>query len=189
MSEPDRLLDHDFDGIREYDNPMPGWWKAFFIATILFAIGYWIWYGMGAGGTSELAAYKTDMAEFERERAAKTIPVTEADLWKMRSDPNTLALGRRVWNQPGKCFTCHREDGGGLICPNLSDDAWLHGKTLMDLYRVVSKGTPSGMPAWGRQLSQQELIAVVVYASTFCETPVNDGKKPEGNIRGRVTAP
>ncbi|MCA9519735.1 MAG: c-type cytochrome [Myxococcales bacterium] len=169
----DRLFEHEFDGIQEYDNPLPGWWKLIFLFSVIFSVGYWAWYHMGGSGESHLMSYKKEMTAFEQwktERELKALSkLSEGALWKLRSNPAIVLLGQSVFNRPGLCVTCHKADGSGLIGPNLTDDYWVFGNTMMDMYKVVSNGgrPGKGMIAWKKSLKQKELIAVVVYASTL----------------------
>jgi cytochrome c oxidase cbb3-type subunit III len=184
MSEQNRLLDHDYDGIEEYDNPMPRWWVWVFWATILFSQIYFIYYHLMDGNrgihdefANEVASWNAQLAEM------KPTVTTEADLEAVCADAARMQAGQLTFD--AKCASCHLVDGGGLVGPNLCDDAWIHGKgTLTDIRQVVYDGVPAkGMLSWGPLLKPDELNNVVAYVSTFKGTTPANPKAPEGTTR------
>jgi len=181
--EDRHLLSHDYDGIREYDNPLPAWWIAAFYATILFA-GFYLIVVQVARLThtpaekyrSALAAYKLQRADRE---AAELANVSEEILAKSAADANVLDHGRSIFEI--RCATCHAPDGHGLIGPNLTDDYQLHGTTRLDIFKTVHGGAPgTAMPAWGEQLASDDVVAVAAYAISLRNTNVPGGKAPQG---------
>ncbi len=182
MTEPgkDRLLDHDYDGIREYDNPMPRWWLYIFWASIVFSVVYYADTGGRLRGPARIEAYEQAMAAFRAQQAKQGGGgVTEASLAKLVSDSAALSLGKTTFTTT--CAPCHRPDGGGLIGPNLTDDYWIHGGTLTDIRKTVAEGVlDKGMPSWGRLLKPDQLLAVVAYVSTLHGTHPPDPKPPQG---------
>jgi cytochrome c oxidase cbb3-type subunit 3 len=195
MSEPrsgepeeDRLLDHEVDGIREYDNPMPRWWLNILYATILFSVLYALNVIPGVGsGPGRIANYETEMAAAKsvRDAAAATAgPVTPEAILAVVADPGALSKGRERFK--ATCSPCHREDGGGNIGPNLTDDFWLHGGQPLQILTTVSTGVVAkGMPAWGQVLKPDEVTAVVAYVTTLHGTNPANAKAPQGD---RLTA-
>src|SRR5512145_568970 len=153
----DRLLDHNYDGIQEYDNPMPRWWVIIFWVTIIFAVLYWFNVPGIGPGAGRIAAYEADMTRARAVQAASQgagAPSAE-QLATLRSDQNAVAAGKQVFTQ--NCAACHRADGGGLIGPNLTDDAWIHGSSLLDVHKTITEGVlAKGMPAWGRVLKPEQ---------------------------------
>ena len=165
-----RILEHAYDGIHEYDNPLPGWWSAIFWATIVFAAAYGIFYHVGHWGSTPESTYAVALASYEDQRGARDIAesasVDEGQLARRAADPATLATGRAVF--VARCASCHTEDGRGLIGPNLTDHFQLHGHTRVDIYMTVKKGVPgTAMLAWGEQLSAADVLAVAAYATTL----------------------
>lgn len=179
--DEDKLMDHEYDGIREYDNPMPGWWKALFLGSVLFSFGYVFWYHISGHGLSVAEEYAADVAAANAVAAAQAMKekVSEASLEKLMADAQMTQSGAQLFDQ--KCKQCHAEQGQGNIGPNLTDDYWIHGKgSLMDIYQTVSEGVlVKGMPAWNKQLSPKELKQVVAFVGTLRGKNV-PGKAPEG---------
>jgi cytochrome c oxidase cbb3-type subunit 3 len=180
--EPDRLLEHEYDGIREYDNPLPRWWLATFYVTIVYSVLYVLNVpGIGIG-KGRIADYQADQARAASLLAAQD-PLrgisTERILAAAR-DPVVLGQGRSTF--AASCAACHGADGGGVIGPNLADEYWLHGGQPLDLMKTVSEGVlAKGMPPWGKTLKPDQLLAVVAYVTTLRGTTPAKPKLPEGN--------
>jgi cytochrome c oxidase cbb3-type subunit 3 len=184
--EPD-LLDHEYDGIREYDSPMPGWWVAVFWATFFFSIGYAFHYHASGNGVSVAEAYRREMAAARAEQSKRALgeKVSEAGLGKVMADPALMADAKVLFAQ--RCAQCHADQGQGQIGPNLTDHHWLHGSgTLLDIHKVVSDGVPEkGMPPWSLQLTPVQVSELAAFVGTLRGKNL-PGKAPEGTL---VTAP
>jgi cytochrome c oxidase cbb3-type subunit 3 len=180
-AEKDLLLDHAYDGIQEYDNPMPGWWKALFWASIVFAAGYFFHFHLSPNGQSIRQGYAADVKQADEEAAKRAAAeqVTEESLAKGLGNEGMVLAGQALFAE--KCVTCHESRGQGKIGPNLTDDHWIHGKgKLLDIYKVVHDGVPEkGMIAWGKTLKPVELRQVVAFVGSIRNTNV-PGKAPEG---------
>lgn len=181
-----RLMTHAYDGIREYDNPLPGWWSAIFYATIVFAAAYGVFYHVGRWGKTPAQRYEAALASYQSQKGARDLAeaasVNEEVLARRAADPKVVADGRAVF--ASRCASCHSEDGRGLIGPNLTDDYQLHGHTRMDIYTTVKKGVPgTAMLAWGEQLPAADVIAVATYVTTLRGQNV-PGKAREGQPVG-----
>ncbi len=177
----DELLDHAYDGIQEFDNPMPRWWVRIFWGTFIFSFAYIFHYWFGNGvSVADDYAQEMEVVNAERAKEAMAQKVSEEVLSKLMADSTSVAAGSAVF--AGKCVACHLEKGQGSIGPNLTDKYWIHGKgALMDIFGTVSEGIPAkGMPAWSRQLTPEELRQVVAYVGTLRGTNV-EGKPPEGD--------
>lgn len=174
------LVDHEYDGIQEYDNPMPRWWLGLFYGTIVFSFVY-VAYFHGGPGLSEVAAYEAEMKafyEWEAEQAMAAGEVTEETLNKLMADEGTVLAGQGVY--VAKCQECHGANGEGKIGPNLTDDYWLHGARMVDIHHTVSEGVKDkGMESWKRKLKPDELLKVVAYVGTLRKTYA-EGKAPQG---------
>lgn len=178
--EEDRLLEHQYDGIQEYDNPMPRWWVWMFWGTFWFSLAYLFHYWVG-NGVSVAESYEEEVQSVNAERAEEALKqtVSEESLTQLMADSATVDAGAAVFQS--KCVACHLDKGQGQIGPNLTDSHWILGKgTMMDIYNVVSEGSlVKGMPAWNRQLKPEELRAVVAFVGSIRGTNV-EGKAPEG---------
>lgn len=180
--EDPRLMHHQYDGIREYDNPLPGWWNLFFIATIVFSIGYALYFHIGGLGATPDDRYRAELADWEtgyaeRERA-ELASVSEDGLAKKVLDGSVLTRGHDVFL--ARCASCHGPQGAGQIGPNLTDGYQLHGATRLDVFKTVRSGVErTAMIAWSAQLSPPELLAVTAYVISLRGTNL-PGKPPEG---------
>jgi cytochrome c oxidase cbb3-type subunit 3 len=181
QAEHDQLLDHEYDGIREYDNPLPLWWKAIFWGSFVFSLGYFFHYHLSGNGQSVAAAYEADMREAREAEAKANLaqPVSEESLGKLMADAGLMSDAKALF--VAKCAACHGDKAQGLIGPNLTDNAWIHGAgTLKDIFGVINEGVlAKGMPAWGRQLSPIEVRKLAAFVGTQRGKAV-PGKPPEG---------
>ena len=180
-NDHDRLLDHSYDGIQEYDNPMPRWWLYIFWATILFSVFYLVYYH-GRDGRDVVDEYNAEMLAFFEKQAQELLaagPIDEAALLAVMDDPSKAAGGGQVF--ASKCVQCHGSRGEGNIGPNLTDDYWIHGGKLTDIYRTVYEGVPTkGMLAWKKQLGLGDILAVTAYVGTLRGSDPPNAKAPQG---------
>jgi cytochrome c oxidase cbb3-type subunit 3 len=178
--DEDRLLEHDYDGIQEYDNPMPRWWLYIFWGSIVWAALFWFNVpGIGVG-KGRIADYNASIAAAAAEfpQPADTRPDAAA-LVAMSTDPAALTAGKTVFS--AYCVACHAADGGGIIGPNLTDNFWIHGGSPEQIYTTVHDGVlAKGMPAWGQSLQPDEVAAVAAYVISLQGTTPASPKAPEG---------
>lgn len=181
----DILLDHSYDGIQEYDNPLPGWWVFLFWAAILFSPAYYIYFHSGIEGRSIHDQYNAHMGSIYELRFSK-IGILEPDretiLKYMNDEPKWLSVGKVIYQT--NCVSCHGADGGGLVGPNLTDDSWKNVNTLVDIVKVIENGAANGaMPAWKNRLTHpNQVILTAAYVASLRKSPVPGGKAPEGNV-------
>jgi cytochrome c oxidase cbb3-type subunit 3 len=177
----EQLLEHNYDGIQEYDNPLPGWWVYLFYATIVFAVLYFVNVIPGFGsGPGRVANYEKDMQAFRQKfPGGGGSGPGEAAILAAVKDPATVAAGKALFLE--KCSPCHRPDAGGLIGPNLTDEYWIHGGKPEQIWKTVNGGVlEKGMPAWGQQLPPEQILRAVSYVITLRGShPVNP-KAPQG---------
>ncbi len=177
---PEQPLGHEYDGIKEYDNPLPRWWVNMFWATFVLALGYVAYYASGRG-PSVAEDYVAEVAAAREIEAKQALgnEVNEEALAKLAGNAALMQDARGIFQ--ARCASCHKERGQGGIGPNLTDGYWIHGKgNLIDIYKVVNEGVQAkGMPTWGRQLTPIELAKVVAYVGTLRNTNF-PGKAPEG---------
>ena len=178
----EQLLDHSYDGIQEYDNPLPRWWVLLFWLTILATPIYILYYHYGPGPLA-VERYDAEMIAFYDKQAEELLAlgeITESTLVGLMDDPSMMNSGKKIVQ--GKCATCHGMFGEGGIGPNLTDGYWLQGAQLLDIYRTVREGvTDKGMLAWERQLRPAELLAVSSYVGGLLGTAPPNPKPPQGN--------
>jgi len=184
MAEFEDKVLHQMDGIEEYDNPMPGWLMALFWGAILFGAAYLIYYALSFGEGSLEAEYRR---ETERSLAAvqahfdanPLVPPSPATLLAGAREAAVLELGASRFAR--SCASCHGDKAQGLIGPNLTDDRWIHGGSVEQVFQSVTKGWPAkGMPPWGRALSPEELAALVSYVRSVQGTNPPNARPPEG---------
>lgn len=183
-TEKGLLLDHDYDGIRELDHPLPSWWLNLFYVTMIFSVFYVGYYMLGPGPTlrQELAAQMQDI-EKAQAKAPKPADQGEAVLVAAIADPEQIKLGSGVY--AGKCAACHGDKGQGMIGPNLTDDYWINGKgSPGDIAKVVSEGVAEkGMPPWGPVLKPEELVHVVAFIKSVRGSNPAGAKEAQGELQ------
>jgi len=177
------LTGHAFDGIQEYDNPLPGWWKWLFILSIVFSILYWPYFHFGAPGRSVSERFDVAMGENMRLQFAEIgeLQPNEATLVKMMNDSGWVKVGESVYR--ANCASCHGIDGGGIVGPNLADEHYKNVREIADILKVVQQGAAAGaMPAWKNRLQLNEQILVSSYVASLRGTTPGNPKGAEGNV-------
>jgi len=167
----DELLDHDADGIREFDNALPRWWLYGFYFTIAFAAFYFVNYHVLPrpliGRAGMVAEYEAEVEAASRAAAARPHAAKNGVALVALSDPASLEKGRAIFEgAENTCFSCHRNDLGGLVGPNLTDDLWLHGCSIQDLVNGITTGYPTkGMLPFGvgKSLTDEQVLQVASY--------------------------
>ncbi len=182
-AEKNLLMDHNYDGIEEFDYPLPSWWLWTFIAGGFFAVFYIYLYNF-AGAPSLAQEYQKELAKVEakREEQRKLTGNFDAAAYKVWNErPESVQQAALVYEE--NCLSCHEEKGKGDIGPNLTDSHWLNLKrvTAGDIYGFILVGNEdNGMPAWADELSKEELFAAVKYVLSVHNTNAPDGKEPQG---------
>lgn len=182
--EQEIVLDHNYDGIRELDNNLPPWWKYLFYATIVFAGVYLVYYEIFDGPNqideleTEIAQAKIDIAKYKENNK----DLIDASTVEFLDSPSDLAAGKAIYTD--NCVACHKDSGGGGIGPNLTDDYWILGGGIKNIYNTISEGgrAGKGMIAWKTDLKPSEIAQVSSYVMTLHGTNPADGKEAEGEI-------
>jgi len=254
-----KLIDHDYDGIQEYDNDLPGWWKALFLITIIVSIIYVPYYHLfgdlqdaeyqkemgtyveSSEGRSSFSSYESPwasdgemtpalraemekildapfdeqlmrtMAKADPEQLAKlqeafpdvvdsdgtngsanetaavaddetAVEAAPAAGMEPLTDEASLAAGKKVWDT--QCFTCHLNDGGGSIGPNMTDEYWIHGGDYASIVHIIKVGVPAkGMIPWETTLTPDEIeqVASFIQVKLVGTTPAVP-KAPQGDL-------
>jgi cytochrome c oxidase cbb3-type subunit 3 len=178
-----KLMHHSYDGIREYDNPLPAWWRMIFVGSIVFAVFYGLYFHVVHWGKTPQETYRAELAEYQSNKSARDAAdaknVSEEVLAANAKNVAIVQHGAEVFAT--RCVSCHTADGRGLIGPNLTDLFQLHGTTRMDLYKTVRGGVPgTAMLAWGEQMPAADVLAVASFVTTLRGQNVAGGKPPQG---------
>lgn len=180
-------LDHDYDGIRELDNHLPPWWKWLFYGTIAWGVVYLIVYHVTESLPLSMQEYENQIAQAEEAKqkllASQPVAVIDENTLEYTADAVLIANGKKVFIT-NNCQSCHRVDGGGnAIGPNLTDDYWLHGGSIKQIFTTVKNGVvEKGMPAWGKVMSPTDVRDVTFYVMSLKGTNPPNPKAPQGGL-------
>lgn len=181
--EKDILLDHNYDGIKELDNDLPPWWKYGFYVTIIFAGVYLLNYHIAGTGDLQTAEYEKSIAQAKHDieeymkTAANNVDETNV---KMLAGED-VETGKQLFI--ANCSACHGNDGRGTVGPNLTDDYWLHGGSLADIFKTVKYGwVDKGMKSWKEDLSPMQIAQISSFIKTLKGTNPPNGKAPQGDL-------
>lgn len=183
-TEPDYgtvIAGHTYDGIEEYDNPMPKWWLYTFYLSIVWGVFYLIGINVGWIDTYQdtLAKENARIDALVAAAAEASPELTPEFLAQAVASGEHLEAGKAAFTS--FCASCHGQKGEGMVGPNLTDNAWIHGGTLSDIYAVVDKGVlDKGMPAWGAILKADQMLGIVTYIDSIRDTNVPGGKEAQG---------
>lgn len=176
----DQSFEHDYDGIKEYDNPLPRWWVWLFVGSVLWAIVYVPYYHLGLGGQLPGEVYEEDMAAWLLAHPPEPLPDEQALIDMQASDATLAAAGQSVF--ASRCATCHAADGGGQVGPNLTDDFTIHGYSRAAIVKTIHDGVPAkGMLSWKNQLSRRDIYAAALYVYGLRGTSPQSPKPPQGD--------
>jgi cytochrome c oxidase cbb3-type subunit 3 len=181
-NEKDIMLDHDYDGIKELDNQLPPWWKYGFILTIIWAFAYLFYFHVMEAAPLSGGEYANEMeaAKIAKEAYMRTAK-NNVDENTIKFDQAYVADGQKIYTD--NCVACHGDKGQGGVGPNLTDEYWLHGGKINDVFKTVKYGWPAnGMKAWQTDLSSTQIAQVVCYVKTLKGTKPANPKAPQGDL-------
>lgn len=179
----DELLDHDYDGIHEFDNDLPPWWKYAFYATILFAISYVLYYHVAKTGPLQGDEYAAEMQQAALLVAAAPDDPNRLTTYASLMAPADLSSGQALFAT--NCAPCHGAAAEGKVGPNLTDEYWLHGGEVNHIYKTIKFGVASkGMVAWKGKLSGKQILQVSSYILSLQGTRPANAKPPQGEKEG-----
>lgn len=179
--EADIDLGHDYDSIRELDNRLPPWWLYGFYCTVIFAAIY-LWRAeVSKSAPSAIQEYTASVVEAEKQKeiylANAANNVDENSVKLLGADG--IAAGKMIFT--GTCAACHGTDGGGGVGPNLTDDYWLHGGTLKDVFKTIKYGVQEkGMKSWKDDLSPVQIAQLASFVKSIKGTKPATPKEPQG---------
>lgn len=184
QEEHEIILDHNYDGIKELDNNLPPWWIYSFYISILFAAIYLLRFHVFNGENqyteleAEYAQAKRDIEAYKK-TAKDLVDFNTVELLTNASD---LKAGQTIFET--NCVACHKADGGGGIGPNLTDEHWILGGGIKNVFKTISEGgrDGKGMIAWKQTLKPAQIAQVASYVLQFQGTTPAEPKAPQGDI-------
>lgn len=186
--EQDKKLDHNYDGIEEYDNQLPRWWLGTFYITLIFGVVYWFYYHTTHAGPDmyeRLAANKKEHAALLAEIEAKQPKMDAARIYSFIKDEAAMAEAKDTFAK--NCAVCHGENAQGVVGPNLTDSFWIHGGEPEQILKTVNKGVvEKGMLAWKGVLPKELIGKTVAYIISLEGSNPADAKAPQGTEYKRV---
>ena len=171
---------HDFDGIQEYDNDLPPWWKAMFYVSIVFAVGYMLHFHVFRTGALQEEEYKMEMEQAALFAAKNADDPNAVTNYEVLTEAAALESGKSIFNT--NCAACHGQEGQGTVGPNLTDEYWLHGGDVNDIFKTVKYGVPAkGMVPWQGKLTKDQILEVSSYILSLQGTNPANAKEPQGD--------
>lgn len=184
--EKDMMLDHEFDGITELDNPTPAWFMWLFYGTIIFAVVYLVYFHVLRYGKMQEEEYAVEMKLAKAERnvyLAKSADNIDENSVKESKESAVISAGQSVFNT--NCIACHGDKGQGLVGPNLTDEYWLHGGKISNVFKTIKYGVPEkGMISWEKTLTPKQISDVSNFILSLKGTNPPNPKAPQGNKEG-----
>lgn len=181
--EEEITFEHDFDGIKELDNKIPPWFNFLFYGTIVFAAVYLLNYHVFGTGKLMIDEYLEDMriANEKREELIKSGALINENNVQKLTDAVSLENGKNIFT--ANCVPCHGPDAGGVVGPNLTDQYWIHGGGIKNVFTTVKYGVPvKGMISWQTILNPKKIQEVSSYVLSLQGTKPVVAKPPEGNL-------
>jgi len=186
-------LGHEYDGIRELNNRLPPWWLYGFYATILFAAIYLWRFHVSHNGPSSKEEYDRSVvnAEIKLNQYLKLKGETvDENTITFLNSADDISAGKAIFTDPSKCPACHMADGGGnAVGPNLTDDYWLYGGGIKDIFKTIKYGTSKGMKSWKDDLSPKQIAQVASYVKSLKGTKPANPREKQGELYIEEPAP
>ena len=188
--EKDIQLDHDYDDIKELDNKLPPWWIYGFYITIIFA-GIYLWrYHVSETAPLSIKEFEMEMAKAEVDKAnnlKKAGNSVDENTVKLLTAATDIEAGKKIYTT--SCSPCHAADGGGVVGPNLTDDYWLHGGSVKDVFKTIKYGVPEkGMQPWKGTFSPTQIAQLTSFIKSIRGAKVASAKEPQGDLYKEETA-
>jgi len=180
------MMDHDYDGIRELDNNLPPWWKYGFYLTIVVAVVYLFHFHVLHTGKLSLEEYAQEVKDGDAQVAEYkkgAVDLVDETTVVRLTDPASLSAGKAIFKQ--NCVACHGEFGEGKegLGVNFTDDYWLHGGSIHDVFRSIKYGWPDKlMKSWMQDLKASEIQLVASYVKSLRGTNPPNPKEKQGEL-------
>jgi len=183
--EADLDMGHEYDGIRELNNRLPPWWLyGFYVSIVIAGIYLWRYHVSHSAPSSkqefEMAVTEGDKA-VEQYLKIKGDNVDENNVTQL-TDAADIEAGKAIFTNPANCVPCHRADAGGVVGPNLTDDYWLYGGSIKDVFKTIKYGTEKGMKSWKDDLSAKQMAQVASYVKSLHGTHPPNPKEQQGDL-------
>jgi cytochrome c oxidase cbb3-type subunit III len=187
-NEDSILLDHNYDGIMELDNNLPPWWKWGFYLSIFIGIIYFANYHVFGISNLQEDAYKKELVQAEEKikeyLASQAMDVDEKSV-VILTGKSDLNKGRDLYQQ--YCSACHGKNGQGIVGPNFTDDYWIYGGSIVDVFKLIKYGGKNGMKSWKDELNPIEMQQVASYIKNLKDTNPPDQKEAQGELYVEVS--
>lgn len=181
--EHEILLDHEYDGIQELDNNLPPWWIWGFYVSILFGVVYLLNYHVFEISDLQEEAYRKDIVRAQKEIEAykkkMALNVDEKTVVFL-DDASAINRGKEIFTM--NCVACHGKEGQGVVGPNLTDDYWLYGGDIKNVFKTVKYGAKNGMKSWKDDLTAVQMQEVSSYIMSIKGSNPANAKEPEGKL-------
>jgi cytochrome c oxidase cbb3-type subunit 3 len=171
MKEPKEV-----DGIYQADNPMPYWWTTVWLISIIFSVGYVIYFHYFSNWPQE-KSFAIEVEEHEKRFPKAQFAMNEDGSNPLRDNETAIAEGQKLF--AGTCGACHKADGTGLVGPNLMDKEWLHGDSDGEVYEIVMKGimdpaklktNRGAMPGHEKSLGTEKVYKIMAWLAKSNES-------------------
>lgn len=184
--EKDLVMEHEFDGIAELDNPTPAWFMVLFYGTIFLAVAYMFNYHVISWGQSQEQEYAAELQQAEDDRIAMLQKPGAGGANKINENNVEVSTDKAVLQAGGLlfknvCSPCHGEHAEGAVGPNLTDDYWLHGGTVKHVFKTIKYGVPEkGMIAWEKSMNAKQISDITNYIISLKGSNPAGAKAPQG---------
>ena len=182
--EAEIMMDHDYDGIKELDNDLPPWWKYGFYLTIIFAFFYLGYYHITRSGKLQKAEYEEQIAQAKmelEEYKKKSSNLIDENNVTLLTDKSALESGKNIYME--NCLACHGKNAEGGVGPNLTDDYWIHGGGIKDVFKSIKYGWPEkGMKSWEQDLGAKQIHEITSYIKSLVGSNPANAKEKQGDF-------
>ena len=184
--EKDIAMEHTFDDIVELNNPTPGWFMFMFYGTIIFAFAYMMYYHVLSYGPLQEEEYTIEMEKAKVDKLkylATSAGSIDENSVKITVESGAISAGQAIFNT--NCVACHGDKAQGIVGPNLTDEFWLHGGKINNVFKTIKYGIPEkGMISWEKTLSPKQISEVSNFVMSLKGSKPANAKAPQGDKEG-----